>query len=500
MRKWNPLRLFGTMAIPRRMKMGFALLIVFVLITGGLGLAAVVWLDTWSSGYNKTVTASQSAAVVAEASANMVIYGSGAATETSPIMREQNDAVRLQDRDRALNALNTLEGLETEGSDDALLVKSMRSAFYQCDEALAAVVTLGATDPQKALSDVSTKVVVLASQLGSVTSTYLDNKQAQERAGMSSLTDTARMVMYGMIGAVALAVLLGVLFAWRISRNVTKQLQGASASISSSASQLLAVSSQVAAGAAQTAASTNETTATVEEVKQTAILAQEKASQLAENSQHLVQTAEAGQATVEDTIARIEIMQNQMETVVETINRLSDQTQAVGDIIQTVNDLAEQSNLLSVNASIEAAKAGDFGKGFTVVAQEVKSLATQSKQAVAQVRTILHEIQNAGQMAVQAAEQGRDAVEAGRQQSRESGDAIEKLAHGTGEAAQAAIQISASSRQQLAGMEQIGQAIGTINEAGSQSVTGTRQVEHEVKQLQDLALRLKRLVDARATA
>ena len=83
-------------------------------------------------------------------------------------------------------------------------------------------------------------------------------------------------------------------------------------------------------------------------------------------------------------------------------------TQAAGDIIASVNDLAEQSNLLSVNASIEAAKAGEHGKGFAVVAQEVKSLAEQSKQAVAQVRTMLGEIQKASQTAVQAAAGGRE--------------------------------------------------------------------------------------------
>jgi methyl-accepting chemotaxis protein len=186
--------------------------------------------------------------------------------------------------------------------------------------------------------------------------------------------------------------------------------------------------------------------------------------------------------------------------VSEAINRLSDQTQAVGDIIASVNDLAEQSNLLSVNASIEAAKAGDYGKGFTVVAQEVKSLAEQSKQAVAQVRTILSEIQKASTMAVQAAEQSREAVEAGKRQIEEAGEGTLTLAESAGEAAQSAAQISASSRQQLAGMEQISHAIESINMAGSQSVAGTRLVEQEVERLQSLAMRLRRLVDSEAKA
>jgi methyl-accepting chemotaxis protein len=231
-------------------------------------------------------------------------------------------------------------------------------------------------------------------------------------------------------------------------------------------------------------------------VKQTALLAHEKAAEVAATSENVARVAEFGKGSVDATITGIERMQSEMDVVAQTINRLSDQTQAVGDIIATVNDLAEQSNLLSVNASIEAAKAGDHGKGFTVVAQEVKNLAEQSKQAVAQIRNILNEIQKASQTAVQAVEQGRDAVEAGRQQSLESGKAIQQLAETASEAAQSALQISASSRQQLAGMEQISQAIENINEAGGQSASGTRQVESEIKRLQGLAVTLKLQLEA----
>src|SRR5206468_6485887 len=88
-------------------------------------------------------------------------------------------------------------------------------------------------------------------------------------------------------------------------------------------------------------------------------------------------------------------IQTQMESIADSVVKLSEQGQAIGEIIATVNDLAEQSNLLAVNASIEAAKAGEQGKGFAVVAQEVKSLAEQSKQATAQVRNLLNDIQKA---------------------------------------------------------------------------------------------------------
>ena len=145
-----------------------------------------------------------------------------------------------------------------------------------------------------------------------------------------------------------------------------------------------------------------------------------------------------------------------------------------------------------MNASIEAAKAGEYGRGFTVVAQEVKSLAEQSKQAVAQVRTILSEIQKASETAVQAAEQGRDSIEAGRRQSVEAGEVIQKLAEGAGgrmPSRQCRYPPPAGSSWRA--WSRSARPSASINEAGNQSVAGTRQVEQEVKHLQDLALQLK---------
>ena len=95
-----------------------------------------------------------------------------------------------------------------------------------------------------------------------------------------------------------------------------------------------------------------------------------------------------------------------MANIAETILALSEQTQQIGDIIATVNDIADQSNLLALNAAIEAARAGEAGKGFAVVAGEVRSLAEQSRQATAQVKEILGDIQKATNTAVMVTEEG----------------------------------------------------------------------------------------------
>src|SRR6202040_2836592 len=113
---------------------------------------------------------------------------------------------------------------------------------------------------------------------------------------------------------------------------------------------------------------------------------------------------------------------------------LSEQSQTIGQIIAPVEDLAAQSNLLAVNAAIEAAKAGEYGRGFGVVAQEVKSLAEQSRQATNQVRTILSDIQKATTTAVLATEQGTKAVEVGARQTEVAGESIQALTASVGDA------------------------------------------------------------------
>jgi methyl-accepting chemotaxis protein len=278
-------------------------------------------------------------------------------------------------------------------------------------------------------------------------------------------------------------------------RDMTKEIQSSVNVLASSAAEILASTTEVASGAAETASAVNETTTTVEEVKQTSQVSSQKARYVSETAQKAVKVSHSGGKSVQETIDKMNRIQDQMTAVAESIIRLSEQSQAIGEIIATVNDLAEQSNLLAVNASIEAAKAGEQGRGFAVVAQEVKSLAEQSKHATAQVRVILGDIQKATSAAVLATEQGSKSVEAGVSQSGQAGEAIRVLAESISEAAQAATQIAASSQQQLIGMEQIITAMDNIKQASEQNVTGTRQTETAAQNLHELGQKLKGLVE-----
>jgi len=265
--------------------------------------------------------------------------------------------------------------------------------------------------------------------------------------------------------------------------------------IASASSEIMASTAQVSSAAMETAAAINETTSSVEEVKQGAAMASEKARKVSETTRVTVQISEEGIHSVEQSIEGMGRIQNQVESIAQSLVRLSEQSQAIGEIITSVNDLAEQSNLLAVNAAIEAAKAGEQGKGFAVVAQEMKILAEQSKEATRQVRTILSDILKAINSAVIATEQGGKAVGTGASQSRDTGETIKKMAEGIDRAAQMALQIEITSQQQLAGMDQIAFAMENVRQAGEQNVSGTKQVEYTVQNLHELGQRLKHTVE-----
>jgi methyl-accepting chemotaxis protein len=315
-----------------------------------------------------------------------------------------------------------------------------------------------------------------------------DMARAAERIALGDLTVTVQPQSPKDTMGNVLARLLQSL------RDVTHQIQDGVNLLSSTTSEILAAIAQVAAGASQTASAVTETATTVEQVKQTALVASQKAKTVSDSAQVTAQVSHTGEQSVEEAISRMERIREQMESIADSVVKLGEQSRAIGEIINTVNDLADQSNLLAVNAAIEAANAGEHGKGFAVVAQEVKNLAEQSKQATAQVRTILSDIQKATNVAVMVTEQGTKAVEAGVAQSLEAGGSIRMLAKSMVEAAQAVAQIAASSQQQALGMDQVVVAVESIKDASNQNVASMNQVEGGMQHLFELGQKLQQLV------
>ncbi len=265
--------------------------------------------------------------------------------------------------------------------------------------------------------------------------------------------------------------------------------------LASSASEISTTVAQLSTSTAKTSSAVTQTSVTVEQVKQSAIVSNEQARNVAQAAQKMVQVSVGGEKATTDTTNRMRHIKQQMESIGETVEKLSESGDQIAAIISAVQDLADQSNLLAVNASIEAARAGDQGKGFAVVAQEIKSLADQSKAATEQVRSILDETRRWVSAVVMATEQGVKAVDAGVEESSEAEKAIRVLGGSVGESAQAAQVIEASSDQQLVGVGQVAQAMVNIEQAMRQNVGGTVQLETSARKLADVGGQLKELIE-----
>jgi DNA-binding LacI/PurR family transcriptional regulator len=218
-----------------------------------------------------------------------------------------------------------------------------------------------------------------------------------------------------------------------------------------------------------------ETLTTSEEMLATISETSRQAQAVASAAQQSMDVSKTGQNAVADTVAGMETIQHQVKDIAQSILTLSERTQQIGEIISAVEDIADQSRLLALNASIEAARAGDEGLGFAVVAREMRHLAGQSREATTKVSEILNEIQRAANTAVMVTEEGSKGAQQGMELANRSGDAIVDLAAIIEEAARAAVQIAASTHQQTNAMDQLVVAMKSIKEASTQTSASIKE-------------------------
>ncbi|WP_395806688.1 methyl-accepting chemotaxis protein [Archangium minus] len=276
--------------------------------------------------------------------------------------------------------------------------------------------------------------------------------------------------------------------------NLLKDLRSAAADMEREATNVLATSSQQSAMANEQASAIHETGATVAEIAQTSKQATSFADTVIGGTSRSDALGSEGQKVVDESVAAMEKLSEQVKAIALAITDLNEQTLQIGDIITTVKDVAEQSNLLALNASIEAAKAGDQGRGFAVVAMEMRTLAEQSKMAANQVRALLGEVQKGTRAAVSATEEGSRRALAAMALAQSAGAAIKGLSDVIRDSSSAARQIAGNTRQQTIGVEQIAAAMNELTIAMQDNVEGTKRIEQVAGNLSNLSKRFSDLV------
>ncbi len=335
--------------------------------------------------------------------------------------------------------------------------------------------------------DIERDMLQLTQSLDRISVNNLKNYQSLSRTINISLS---------IIGLCVIVVsVIIALFTLNMLKKISYEIKNGVNVLGTSASEILTTVTEISTGAAETATAVSETTTTVEEVRQTSMVSNKRAQSLIFSSEKATDSVDKGRESINEVIVSMKKIDNQMNLISETVMKLADQNHAIGEITSSVADIADQSNLLAVNAAIEAVKAGEHGRGFTAVAQEIRSLADQSKKATAQVKEILNEINKSVNHAVGVTERSSQTVDEGIKLVTQSGEVIELLAKNVEEAAEASLQISSSNQQQMAGMDQIVPAMENIKLASEQNVAGIKQAQLAAHDLNTLGQNLKKIIE-----
>lgn len=240
------------------------------------------------------------------------------------------------------------------------------------------------------------------------------------------------------------------------------------------------------------AAALQETQVTVQEIKQTSLLAAQKAEAVLKVTERADQLGKAGDAAIEDTLQSLVAMRSEAGTIATKINELAERAKQIEGITQTVKDLADQSNMLALNAAIEAVRSGEQGKGFGVVAREIRSLADQSIEATRQVREILEDISGAITSTVSITHAGAERMESGLARMRATGETVRELSAIVRDNSAAARQIAAAVSQQNVGISQIFTAVGDLSQMMEETVRRLDTTNASVSTIREVSARMSR--------
>ncbi len=277
-------------------------------------------------------------------------------------------------------------------------------------------------------------------------------------------------------------------------RQLIQQMGSAASSVAESGSTISSTTEELAAGALEQSSQVNEVASAVEQMARTIIENSKNATKAAETAKMARESAERGGDVVRETVSgmkRIADVVNSSAVTVQTLGHSSDQ---IGEIIGVIEDIADQTNLLALNAAIEAARAGEQGRGFAVVADEVRKLAERTTKATREIGTMIKKIQSDTSGAVKSMEEGTQEVERGIALADKAGSALNEIVEISAIVTDVISQIAAASEEQSTTAEQISKNIEAINTVSQEAANGTQQIARAADDLRQLTEQLQSIV------
>ncbi|MDD2271295.1 MAG: methyl-accepting chemotaxis protein [Desulfuromonadaceae bacterium] len=275
---------------------------------------------------------------------------------------------------------------------------------------------------------------------------------------------------------------------------IVSQVSATSAKVADAAATLHTTSSRIATGAEEVAAQAATAATAGEEMSATSGDIAQNCQLAAEGAQRASETAQGGAAVVDATIAVMGQISERVQESAKTVESLGERSDQIGAIIGTIEDIADQTNLLALNAAIEAARAGEQGRGFAVVADEVRALAERTSRATREIGDMIKAIQGETRGAVTAMEQGVSQVEAGTVEASRSGEALGDILQQISDVAMQVNQIATAAEQQTATTSEISQNMSQIMDVVQTTSEGAHESAQGAARLNDYAEELQRLV------
>jgi methyl-accepting chemotaxis protein len=267
-----------------------------------------------------------------------------------------------------------------------------------------------------------------------------------------------------------------------------------SSSIASSSNQLHASSAQIATGAEEVAAQASTVATASEEMSSTSADIARNCTLAAELSSKTMDSASNGATVVQESIRVMNVIADRVRQTSSAIEALGSRSEEIGEIVGTIEDIADQTNLLALNAAIEAARAGEQGRGFAVVADEVRALAERTTKATREIGGMIKSIQNETRVAVHTMEEGVHEVANGAESSQKSGRAIEEIINHINDISMQISQIATAAEQQTATTGEVTMNIHQITEVVHQTAQGAEESAVAAAQLAEQGQMLQGLV------